>query len=83
MNKTREKFRQLIVQLMLNSPGPSGNTWHIACTKEEVEELKKLYSVVDASWCEDKKLTMIEAYGNKIILQISSNGLFNLQIYSQ
>lgn len=51
MNKIQEKFRWLFVNLTINSPKPTANTWHITCTPEEVEELKKLYPIVDnTSW---------------------------------
>ena len=69
MNKTQEKFKWFFVNLEINSPRPAANTWHITCTPEEVEELKKLYPIVDnSSWCEYSTETVIDACGNNVIL---------------
>ena len=69
MNKIQEKFRWLFVNLTINSPKPTANTWHITCTPEEVEELKKLYPIVDnTSWYEYNTDTVIDACSNNVIL---------------
>ena len=69
MNKTQEKFKWLFVNLEINSPKPAANTWHITCTSEEVDELKKLYPIVDnSSWREYSTETVIDACGNNVIL---------------
>lgn len=67
MNKIQEKFKWLFVNLAINSPGPVNNTWHITCTPEEAEELKKLYPIVDNVIY--KTATVIDACGNDVILQ--------------
>ena len=67
--KIQEKFIWLFVNLAANSSKPVGNIWHIICTPEEVEELKKLYPLVDnTSWSEYNTETVIDACGNNVIL---------------
>ena len=69
MNKTQEKFKWFFVNLEINSTRPDANTWHITCTPEEAEELKKLYPIVDnSSWREYSTETVIDACGNNVIL---------------